>query len=53
MRYSNGISNLCLCFDGTKPLLVGYIDSDMAGDIDTRRSTLGNLFTFEGGAISW
>ena len=33
--------------------LVGYTDSDWAGDKDTRRSTLGYIFTLYGGAISW
>ena len=31
----------------------GYTDSDMAGDLDNRKSTIGYLFTFSGGAISW
>ena len=31
----------------------GYCDSDYAGDIDTRRSTAGYVFTSCGGAISW
>ena len=31
----------------------GYTDSDMAGDLDNRKSTTGYLFTFSGGAISW
>ena len=33
--------------------LVGYSDSDWAGDIDTRRSTTGFVFMLSGGAISW
>uniref|UniRef100_A0A3Q7EG61 Reverse transcriptase Ty1/copia-type domain-containing protein n=1 Tax=Solanum lycopersicum TaxID=4081 RepID=A0A3Q7EG61_SOLLC len=36
-----------------KPILCGYTDSDMAGDIDTRKSTSGYLVTFAGGAVSW
>ncbi|WMV44256.1 hypothetical protein MTR67_037641 [Solanum verrucosum] len=35
------------------PILCGYTDSDMAGDVDTRKSTLGYLITFAGGAVSW
>ena len=31
----------------------GYTDSDMAGDLDNRKSTAGYLFTFSGEAISW
>jgi hypothetical protein len=33
--------------------LVGYIDSDHAGDIDTSKSTSGILFFFGKGIISW
>uniref|UniRef100_A0A3Q7HRN6 Reverse transcriptase Ty1/copia-type domain-containing protein n=1 Tax=Solanum lycopersicum TaxID=4081 RepID=A0A3Q7HRN6_SOLLC len=36
-----------------KPILCGYTDSDMAGDVDTRKSTSGYLVTFTGGAVSW
>uniref|UniRef100_A0A3Q7HKK4 Reverse transcriptase Ty1/copia-type domain-containing protein n=1 Tax=Solanum lycopersicum TaxID=4081 RepID=A0A3Q7HKK4_SOLLC len=36
-----------------KPTLCGYTDSDMAGDVDTRKSTSGYLVTFAGGAVSW
>jgi len=34
-------------------LLEAYCDADYAGDIDTRRSTTGYVFTLGGGAISW
>lgn len=34
-------------------VLVGYSDADLAGDLDDRHSTSGNLFLFAGGAISW
>lgn len=33
--------------------LEGYTDADYAGDIDTRRSTTGYVFTLAGGAICW
>jgi len=52
MRYLCGTSSLKLCFGSGKPILVGYTKSDMAGDIDSRRSTSGYLITFEGGAIA-
>ena len=35
------------------PKMVGYSDSDWAGDKDQRRSTSGYVFTLCGGAISW
>lgn len=33
--------------------LIGYSDSDYAGDVTTRKSTSGIVFTLAGGAISW
>uniref|UniRef100_A0A3Q7H976 Reverse transcriptase Ty1/copia-type domain-containing protein n=1 Tax=Solanum lycopersicum TaxID=4081 RepID=A0A3Q7H976_SOLLC len=53
MRYLCGTSSLSLCFGTGKPILCGYTDSDMAGDVDTRKSTSGYLVTFAGGAVSW
>ena len=53
LRYLKGTSDLCLCFGGSKPVLEGFTDSDMAGDLDDRKSTSGFLFTFAGGAVSW
>ena len=44
---------MCICFGGSKPILEGFTDADMAGDLDGRKSTSGFLFTFAGGAISW
>ena len=42
-----------LCYESDKPILVGYSNADMAGDIDSRRSTSGYLVTFAGGAVAW
>ncbi len=33
--------------------MVGYSDSDWAGDPDDRHSTTGNVFLMAGGAVSW
>ena len=44
---------MCLCFGGLEPVLEGYADADMVGDLDGRKSTSRFLFTFAGGAISW
>jgi len=53
LRYIKGISDVALCFRGLGFVVMGYIDSDFAGDIDKRRSTTGYVFTLAGGAISW
>ena len=33
--------------------LKGFCDSDMAGDVDTHKSTSGYVYTLAGEAISW
>ena len=53
LRYLHGTVDMRLCFGGDKPTLVGYLDSDMAGDIDSRRSTLGYLIKFAGRVVNW
>ena len=52
LRYLRGTSNVYLYFGSNKPTLEGFVDADMAGDIDTRRSTCGCLITFAGKAVS-
>ncbi|PKI44269.1 hypothetical protein CRG98_035343 [Punica granatum] len=47
------IGVVCLHVGMGKSELVGYTDADMAGDIDSRKSTLGYLMTFVERAISW
>eukprot|EP00253_Pinus_taeda_P004234 PITA_04234 len=48
---------LCLQVLQTKeeasPLLVGFTDSDWAGDPDDRKSTVGYVFTLGSGPITW
>ena len=53
MRYLRGTSNLKLNFGSGKPVLVSYTDSDMAKNVDNRKSTSGYLMTFLGGVVSW
>nr|KYP42640.1 Retrovirus-related Pol polyprotein from transposon TNT 1-94 [Cajanus cajan] len=53
LRYLHGTSGLRLCFGGDKPTLVGYSNSDMAGDVDSRKSTSGYLINFAGGVVAW
>uniref|UniRef100_A0A3Q7IYR6 Retrovirus-related Pol polyprotein from transposon TNT 1-94-like beta-barrel domain-containing protein n=1 Tax=Solanum lycopersicum TaxID=4081 RepID=A0A3Q7IYR6_SOLLC len=43
LRYLRGTSNLSLCFGGGEPILEGFTDADMAGDLDNRKSTSGYL----------
>ena len=52
LRYLRGTSNKCLHFGGFTTNLQGYIDSNLAGDIDTRQSTIGYVFTIGGAAVS-
>jgi hypothetical protein len=53
LRYLRGTSNHALCFGGSETVLQGYVDSDMAGDKDSRRSTTRYVFTIGGTAVSW
>ena len=52
-RYLHGTANACLQFGKSKDELVGYVDSDFAGDLDKRRSLTGYVFTIGGCAVSW
>ena len=53
LRYLRGTSNKCLHFGGSTTNLQGYVDSYLVGDIDTRQSTTGYVFTVGGTAVSW
>ena len=53
LRYLRGTSKVCLCFGNDEPKLIGYTDSDMASDLDSRKSVSGFLMTFARGAVSW
>ncbi|RVW90974.1 Retrovirus-related Pol polyprotein from transposon TNT 1-94 [Vitis vinifera] len=53
LRYLKGSLDTCLCFTGASLKLQGYVDADFAGDIDSRKSTTGFVFTLGGTAISW
>jgi hypothetical protein len=53
LRYLKGIATHALCFGGSDIVLQGYVDSDMAGDKDSRRSTTGYVFTVGGITVSW
>jgi hypothetical protein len=53
VRYLAGTADKGITFRGSKQELDGYCDADYAGDLDTRRSTTGYVFTLNGGVISW
>lgn len=53
LRYLRGTSKMCLCFGKGKSMLDGFTDADMAGDVDSRKSTSGYLMTFAGGVVAW
>ena len=53
LRYLRGTVNMMLCFGDVKPTVVGYLDSDMAGDIDSRKSTSGYMIKFAEGDVTW
>lgn len=52
-QYLKGTLNFQLTFQGTLSSLIGYTDSDWAGDTATRRSTSGYVFNVGSAAISW
>ncbi|KAK3124886.1 hypothetical protein QOZ80_7BG0595510 [Eleusine coracana subsp. coracana] len=53
LRYMRGTSSACLQFGKSGDGIVGYVDSDYAGDLDRRRSLIGYVFTIGGCAVSW
>lgn len=55
LRYLNGTRCAGICYkkDSNCKELLGYCDSDFAGDIGTRKSTTGYVIFFCGGPITW
>ena len=52
LRYLKGSPDTSLCFTGASLKLQGYVNANFAGDIDSRKSTTGFVFTLDGTAIS-
>lgn len=50
MRETAGLD---LCFKKSDLGLQGYVDADMAGDIDGRKSTTEYVYSLGGMAVSW
>ena len=53
LRYLRGTTSKALCFKGGDMVLTGYVDADLAGNVDIRRSTTGYVYTLGGTAVSW
>jgi hypothetical protein len=53
LRYLRGTVTYALCFGGSDTILQEYVDSDMTGDKDIRRSTTGYVFTLGETTVSW
>ena len=53
LKYLRGTTSHALCFGGSDTVLQGYVDEDMDGDKDNRRSTIGYVFTVGGTRVSW
>ena len=54
LRYVQGTLSFGIFYEaGKKNELVGFCDADYAGDLSTRRSTTGYVFSLGSGAISW
>jgi hypothetical protein len=54
LRYVKGTSNFGILYEkGVSCKVVGFCDADYAGDISTRKSTTGYVFSLGSGAISW
>eukprot|EP00253_Pinus_taeda_P010914 PITA_10914 len=53
LKYLKDTTNQALHFGGTNISLHGYVDANMAGDRDNRRSTTGYVFTVCCTTVSW
>ena len=53
LRYLKGTSRVCLRYGVGKPVLEGFTDSNILGDVDLSRSMSGYVMTYAGGAVSW
>ena len=53
LKYLKGTCEMGISYDKSHNQLVAYVDSDWAGDKETRRSTTGYVIMFCGGPVSW
>ena len=53
-RYLKGTTDFGIMYKTTgKSRLIGFLDSDYAGDLDDRKSTSGSVFIISSRAVSW
>jgi hypothetical protein len=53
LRYITGTLEFGCSYGGESGKLIGYSDSDMASDVDSRKSTTGVLFFLGNNPVSW
>jgi hypothetical protein len=53
LRYLKGTSSMTLCFKKDSMSLEGFVDAYLVGDLDSRKSTFGYMFTWGGTTVSW
>ena len=53
LKYLKSSSYMALCYEGTDVQLLGYVDSDFVGDVDSQKSTNSYIFTLRSRDVSW
>ena len=53
MRYLKSSLKTCLSFTAGGLKLEGLVDADLAGDVDSRKSTTGYVYTLRRAVVSW
>ena len=53
LRYLQGTTGKALCFKSGDTILTGYVDADLAGNVDIIRSTTRYVYTLGGTTVSW
>lgn len=53
LRYLRGTTDRTLCFKGAGIELKNFVDSDLAGDVDNKKSTTRYVYTLGGTTVSW
>ncbi|XP_075085139.1 secreted RxLR effector protein 161-like [Nicotiana tabacum] len=53
LRYLKGTSGMTLCSKKSNIILQGFADANLGGELDSRKSTTGYVFTLGGTAVSW